>query len=253
MIDVTNYPSPEAATATVVYAVADTHGQLDLLMAMETLIKKDIEAMQPEHPVICYLGDYVDRGPHSAGIIDYLQAAKQADGISRVFLKGNHEDRMIDFLVDPASYGASMLKYGGLQLMQSYGLPITEEHEDYDWLQLRDEFKEAIPAAHHEFLRNLRLVFRWKGYLFVHAGLNLEKPLQAQEERDLMWIRDPFLESGKDWGFIVVHGHVIVDEPEFRPNRIDMDTGAFKNGVLSCLVAAEGGTRVLQVRNPAGK
>ncbi|RCH54039.1 serine/threonine protein phosphatase [Mucilaginibacter hurinus] len=247
MTDVINYPSPEAEQATVIYAIGDIHGQLELLLKMEEQVKSDIEVTKPAHPVVCYLGDYIDRGPHSAGVIEYLQTATHKDGITRVFLKGNHEDRLIDFMADPEPYGASMLKYGGLELIQSYGLFVTEER-DYNWHQLKDEFEKAIPASHHAFLRNLRPVFKWRNYLFVHAGLNPENPPEAQQTRDLMWIRDPFLESNKNWGFRVVHGHVIVPEPEFKPNRIDIDTGAFKNGVLSCLVVSENGLRVLQSR-----
>jgi serine/threonine protein phosphatase 1 len=106
LIDVVNYPSPEAADATVVYAVGDIHGRFDLLLAMESVIARDIAETQASRAVICYLGDYIDRGPQSAQVIEYLSTTANSDGTARVFLKGNHEDRMLAFLSAPDANGA---------------------------------------------------------------------------------------------------------------------------------------------------
>jgi serine/threonine protein phosphatase 1 len=249
MIDVANFPSPEAADATAVYAIGDVHGRLDLLDAMEAAIRADIVMARPQRPVICYLGDYVDRGPQSAQVIERL-SSPFGDDVPRIFLKGNHEDRMIEFLEEPAANGPSWLKFGGREALESYGLSVPEQPADADWPRLRDNLRGALPEAHLAFLRNLRLAFIWRGYVFVHAGVDPAKPLNAQSAHDLMWIREPFLSSDTDWGIQVVHGHVIVEEPVFRANRIGIDTGAYQSGKLTCLVLSEGDRRLLQSMLP---
>lgn len=248
MIDVTNLPSHEAEGATAVYAVADIHGRLDLLDRMEILIADDIAEHRPRRPLICYLGDYIDRGPRSAQVIDRLCTVSR-DGVPRIFLKGNHEDRMIDFLSDPRGNGPSWMKFGGREALESYGLDVPHEPDDGGWLRLRDALAGVLPEEHRDFLDALRLGLKWRDYLFVHAGIDPDKPLDAQSAHDLMWIREPFLSSERRWDYRIVHGHVIVDEPVFRDNRIGIDTGAYQSGKLTCLVATEDGTRLLQT-NP---
>ncbi|MGV3478537.1 MAG: metallophosphoesterase [Sphingobium sp.] len=245
LIDVGSYRSPEAKGASAIYAVADIHGRLDLLEEIEALIRMDISVTRPECPVICYLGDYVDRGPASAQVIDRL-ARPFDDGIARVFLKGNHEDRMLDFLETPEDAGPAWLQYGGREALESYGLDVPAAPMAADWQHLRDALAVALPSGHLAFLRGLRLAFVWRGYLFVHAGLDPARSVDAQRAHDLMWIREPFLSAERDWGLCVVHGHVIVDTPVFRPNRIGIDTGAYHSGRLTCLVVSETGTRLLQ-------
>lgn len=246
MIDVTQQTHAEAESATVVYAIGDIHGRLDLLDQMETAIAADISLTRPAQPLICYLGDYVDRGPHSAQVIDRLCAAG-SDGVARVFLKGNHEDRMIDFLVAPAQNGPAWMRFGGREALESYDLTVPDPIDDADWDALRDSFAAALPASHRAFLDALAISLRWNAYLLVHAGLDPARPATAQTPRDLMWIREPFLSSDCDWGFTVVHGHMIVDEPVFRANRIGIDTGAYQSGRLTCLVITQEGTRIMQV------
>lgn len=245
MVDVSTIPSPEGQTADAVYAVGDIHGRLDLLIGMEAAIAEDIERTRPMRPVICYLGDYVDRGPSSAGVVEHLIGLASAP--SRVFLKGNHEDRLLAFLDDPAGSGPRWMKFGGREALQSYGVTAPEEIRESDWEDLRDAFALALPDEHLRFYRELRLAFAWRRYLFVHAGLDPSRPVNDQSSHDLMWIRDPFLESDRDWGSFVVHGHVIVAQPEFRPNRIAIDTGAYKSGRLTCLVASAGDPRLIAV------
>ncbi|MBY8826270.1 metallophosphoesterase [Sphingomonas colocasiae] len=245
LIDASRYPSPEAADATAIYAVGDVHGRLDLLEEIEAAIATDIVASRPLRPVICYLGDYVDRGPASAQVIDRL-ATPFGDGVARVFLKGNHEDRMLEFLEAPAAAGPAWLQYGGREALESYGVSVPDRPDGPDWTDLRDALSSALPPTHILFLRALRLAFAWRGHLFVHAGLDPARPVHAQHARDLMWIREPFLSADRDWGVRVVHGHVIVDEPVFRPNRIGIDTGAYHSGRLTCLVVSDDGTRLIQ-------
>lgn len=245
-IDVLNYPSPEAADATVIYAVGDLHGRLDLLLAMESLITRDIAETRPDRAVVCHLGDYIDRGPQSAQVIEHLS---KATAPAHVFLKGNHEDRMIAFLADPEANGAGLLRYGGREALASYGVSIPDEPDAADWLLVRDALNQALPAAHRHFLDSLRLAFVWRDYVFVHAGLDPDRPLEAQDAHDLMWIREPFLSSSHVWSHRIVHGHVVVAEPQFHANRIAIDTGASRTGRLTALVVSDAAPRLLQVQS----
>lgn len=242
MIDVTQLPEEDAAA---VYAIGDVHGRLDLLEALEAAIATDIAQNGIGNPLICYLGDYIDRGPHSAQIIERL-SSPSADGVRRVFLKGNHEDRMIQFLSDPVANGPAWLKFGAGAALESYGLTVPAAPSAKDWQKVRDRLDGVLPKRHRRWLSELRLAMRWRGYLMVHAGLDPARSTSAQHEHDLMWIREPFLEADRDWGFKVIHGHVVNDAPVFRPHRIGIDTGAYKTDRLTCLVLHDGEERLLQ-------
>lgn len=242
MIDITMLPRVDA---TAVYAVGDIHGRLDLLDEIEIAILEDIDRAKVDRPLICYLGDYIDRGPQSAQVIDRL-CSRIGHGPDRIFLKGNHEDRMIAFLADPIANGPAWMQFGGREALESYGLTVADAACESDWADLRDRLDAVLPASHRSFLAELRLGVVWREYLLVHAGLNPERPVTAQQARDLMWIREPFLGSECDWGFKVVHGHVITEKPVFRANRIGIDTGAYQSGRLTCLVLADGGERLIQ-------
>lgn len=243
MVDVSRVSEVEDATA--IYAVGDIHGRLDLLDEMEAAIAADVARSRPGRPLICYLGDYVDRGPHSAQVIDRLCSTSNSN-MKRVFLKGNHEDRMLDFLVAPEENGPAWMKFGGREALESYGITVPDEIDDASWTVLRDRLDVALPESHRAFLDGLHFGLRWRRYLFVHAGLDPRRPVTAQMPHDLMWIREPFLSSDCNWGFKVVHGHVIVAEPVFRANRIGIDTGAYQSECLTCLVIDDGGERLIQ-------
>jgi serine/threonine protein phosphatase 1 len=117
-----------------------------------------------------------------------------------------------------------------------------------DWQGLRDELRARLPPLHLRFLRGLRLAFVWRGYVFVHAGLNPGRPMRAQDPHDLMWIKEPFLSSTCEWSHRIVHGHVVGPEPVFRDNRIGIDTGASRFGCLTCLVVSDSEPRLLQAQ-----
>jgi serine/threonine protein phosphatase 1 len=228
-MDVLKSFSPEAASATAVYAVGDIHGRHDLLVELEAAIDRDIAATGPRAPVVCYLGDYIDKGPASAQVIERLCRARD-DGVARVYIKGNHEDRMLAFLREPDRVGPIWFKYGAREAFESYG--VSPPHHCSDWGSLRDALHEAVPPPHMQFLQKLRLAFVWSGYVFVHAGLNPARPIDDQLPQDLVSIREEFVNSTRDWGtFRVVHGHVITSQPQFRSNRIGIDTGAYQSGV----------------------
>jgi len=245
MIDASQLHRDRFAAATRVYAIGDIHGRLDLLAEIEAAIAADIAATAPDRPLICYLGDYIDRGPHSAQVIEYL-CEVGAGRVERAFLIGNHEDRMIAFLADPAANGPAWMKFGGREALESYGVAVPDAVSDEAWPGLRDALCAVLPESHRSFLADLLIGLRWRDFLFVHAGLSPDSPACEQTPRDLMWIREPFLSSECDWGFRVVHGHVIADDPVFRANRIGIDTGAYRSGRLTCLVLDDAGERLLQ-------
>lgn len=231
---------------TVVYAVGDVHGRLDKLLALEGMIEMDAAARGAKRRVVVYLGDYVDRGPDSQGVIDHL-ALSRLRGFEAVHLVGNHERLMLDFLDDMETAGPWFAN-GGLPTLASYGLPAGERKEltQADILRLQDGLRSVLPSRHRNFLKNLRGVHREGDFVFVHAGIRPGVALDAQKDEDLIWIRQPFLGSTVDHGFVVVHGHTITEDPEFKPNRIGIDTGAYRSGILTALAIEGGRVEVLQ-------
>lgn len=227
-----------------VYAVGDIHGRLDLLDALTARIAADARERPGPADYIVYLGDYVDRGLQSRQVLDRM-CAPPPPGFGTVHLRGNHEQAMLDFL-DDESTGEAWLQYGGVQTLFSYGVHLRSETPEPDELaEARDRLAAALPRAHLSFLTHLRASITIGDYFFAHAGVRPGVPLDAQEPRDLLWIRDSFLTSTADFGKVVVHGHSISTEPELRPNRIGIDTGAFATGRLTCLVLEEDRHRFL--------
>ena len=232
-----------------VYAIGDIHGRLDLLLLLEALIAEDLEQFPVERPGICYLGDYIDRGPDSRGVIDHL-ARPPEDGIERICLLGNHEDRFLGFLADPM-LGEAWFGYGAAAAMASYGVDAPERPSFSQLERLQKTLALALPEPHRHFLENLALSLSWQGYLFVHAGIRPGRPPEDQDPHDLIWIRDPFLSSTENFGLRIVHGHAISAEPEVKPNRIGIDTGAYRSGRLTALAADPGKFRFLQSLTPS--
>lgn len=219
-----------------VAAVGDVHGRLDLVEALWTRIDALSRLSAARTRILVFIGDYVDRGNQSRELIDRL--LQGFTGFETVFLKGNHDDTLLQFLVDPM-VGEAWRNFGGLETLHSYGITHAQ---DKPWAQTRSEFAAALPRAHLEFFKNLKLHFTVGDYLFVHAGLRPRVPLEQQSETDLMWIREEFLDSSVNFGRIVVHGHTPSNIPIERPNRIGIDTGAYMTDNLTALVL-EGKTR----------
>lgn len=232
---------------TVVYAIGDVHGRRDLLERMHAAILDDAARRQSPRRVIVYLGDYIDRGPSSRQVLDLL-SQRPLPGFEVVRLKGNHEDIALRFLAGSMPNGAHWLRYGGEAAAASYGIAAAE----MDLPELRLAMLKVIPASHVHFLRRLRLWHREGGYLFVHAGMRPGVPFDRQRSSDLIWIRERFLDSDADFGAVVVHGHTISSEPQFRANRIGIDTGAYGSGRLTCVALEGDSCTVLQTDSALG-
>jgi serine/threonine protein phosphatase 1 len=231
-----------------IYAVGDIHGRADLLDRLLSQITEDVRetagAGRPPQAHLILLGDYVDRGLNSKGVLDRL--CQPAEGpFGTICLKGNHEDAMLRFL-DDVSVGPGWLRFGGQATLVSYGIGRPAGADDADFLDhAQQQLREKLPPQHLAFLRRLKLQVTIGDYHFVHAGIRPGVPLNRQDEADLLWIRDDFLQSPADHGAIVVHGHSITEEPDIHPNRIGIDTGAFATGRLTCLVLQGADARFL--------
>lgn len=212
----------------VLYAVGDIHGRADLLARMLDIIAADTPEPPVERRLLVCLGDYVDRGPDSKGVIDCL-LSDLPPGLAPCFLKGNHEDLMLRALADPAAVPHWLIN-GGDATLASYGIAPVGDPEG-----LRERFAAALPTAHAAFLDSLALQFACGDYLFVHAGVRPGVPLDRQTPHDLIWIREAFLDSDADFGAVVVHGHTPTEVPVLRVNRIGIDTLAWASGRLTAL------------------
>ena len=217
-----------------IYVVGDIHGRIDLLARLHAMILADAETAPDRKRVLIYLGDYVDRGPGSFEVVDALIYQPLA-GFEAVHLMGNHEDMMLEFLDGPPA--PLWTANGGIATLASYGVePPAALFHPADLETFRRRLQEAMPEDHLRFLQNLRFYHIEGDYFFVHAGVRPGVPLDAQEPREMMWIRDRFLISDGDFGKRVVHGHTPSLLPEVYDNRIGIDTGAFYTGRLTCLV-----------------
>ena len=174
----------------------------------------------------------------------------QLEGFDTVFLKGNHEQAMLDFLDYPEAT-AGWLSFGGRETLLSYGITVAYMPLMKDMKQLARELEEVLPDPHRAFLEDGLLSWRVGSYYFVHAGIRPGVPLEDQHFEDQLWIRDDFIDSEADHGAVIVHGHTITPEVEFRENRIGLDTGAFSSEVLSCLVLEGAEQRLLQTGTPS--
>ena len=213
------------------YAIGDVHGRLDLLREMHARIAADLVRRPCRAFRVIHLGDYIDRGPDSAGVIAHLhEFCRDGDAVC---LAGNHDRFLLGFLDKPADWGAVWLDNGGVAALASWGVDAGLSRP---LKALRAELEAALPAEHRAFMAAMPLTERHGDYLFVHAGLRPGVALAKQKPRDLTGIREPFLDWDGDHGVIVVHGHTPGPEPVVRPNRIGIDTKAFASGVLSCLV-----------------
>lgn len=231
-----------------VYAIGDLHGRADLLDAMLARIAEhSATAPAVARQRVVLLGDIVDRGPDSRGAVERLLAPALPDGFEIETLMGNHERMMLDFLDDP-TVGRPWLNNGGLATLTSYGVtPPLGSATPERLAPVRAELGERLPAEHRRFLEERPLWLEIGDYVFVHAGIRPGRPMSEQSPADLLWIRAPFLDSAEAFlDRVVVHGHSVTQEPELRPGRIGIDTGACHTGVLTCAVLEGSGRGLLQ-------
>jgi serine/threonine protein phosphatase 1 len=226
-----------------IYAIGDIHGRLDLLERAIAAIGRDVEAHGPAALTVT-LGDYVDRGPDPFGVIERLAANPVPTDY--VALKGNHEELFERFLVEP-EIAVHWRRLGCLETLHSYGVRVADLMMGLNYEKASQALAAALPATHRAFLDALATAFESERYLFCHAGVRPGVALARQSDEDLMWIRDDFLNSDADFGKIVVHGHTPVSEPDVRTNRINIDTGAFVTGRLTCIALEDAGYRFLEV------
>lgn len=224
------------------YAIGDVHGRLDLLEQLLAAIEEDVERRPPRKTALVFLGDLIDRGPDSSGVLERLRTYRH-ERLKPYFLAGNHEEVLLRLLNGERGIMTNWLKYGGAQCLESYGFDPAK-------LKVQNEraclsaIREVIPESHVRFIGSFADTLRFGDYLFVHAGIRPGIDLSLQTQSDLRWIRSPFLEDKSDHGMIVVHGHTISSEVEIEDNRIGIDTGAYRTGRLSAL-AIDGSDRWL--------
>jgi serine/threonine protein phosphatase 1 len=221
-----------------VYAVGDIHGHADLARRTLDYIAEDARTA-PERKYLVFVGDYVDRGPDSRGVIELLM--RGLPGIVTICLRGNHDQSMLTFL-DDAEFLATWKGFGGNETLISYGVQPPEKNDAESLGRARDAFAAAIPPEHVAFVEGLPYFARIGDYLFVHAGFRPGRTLEKQRAADMLWIRSEFLNTRCDFGGTVVYGHTPSATPVLRPGRIGIDTGAYMSGNLT-LAVLEGGER----------
>jgi serine/threonine protein phosphatase 1 len=225
-------PAYALPAGTRAYAIGDVHGRRDLLEELLARIDAERSADPRSREHLILLGDLIDRGPDSRGVLDLLLERQAADP-SLTILGGNHEAMLVAMLDGALRDLESWLHFGGEECAVSYGLdPIALLADPAGAPVL---LHAAIPEAHAALLRALPDSLRVGDVLFVHAGIRPGVTLDAQDPQDLRWIRTPFLRSTVDHGVLVVHGHTVVGEPEVHSNRIAIDTGASATGRLTAL------------------
>jgi serine/threonine protein phosphatase 1 len=233
---------PAGARGYRAYAVGDIHGRVDLLEHLLAKIHADLQHRPARKTLLVFVGDLIDRGPSSAQVIERLRCYRR-EGVRPVFLLGNHEEVLLRILGGDSSVVESWLRFGGLQCLQSYGVKLARIRGRSPE-QVVEVVRETVPKDHVRFLEGFADSCRFGDYLFVHAGIRPGIDVDHQSQADLRWIREPFLFDESDHGFVVVHGHTIREEVEERPNRIGIDTGAYRTGILTAL-AIEGSERWL--------
>jgi serine/threonine protein phosphatase 1 len=223
---------PQLPEGIRIYSFGDIHGRADLLKEMFAAIDRDLEDNPISRPIEVYHGDYIDRGPDSAQTLDLLIERRRSR--ITVFLKGNHEAYFLEVLRD-ATKLEDWRHFGGLQTLMSYGIKASLNADAAEQAELIRLLNNALPEEHLQFLHSLLPSFVCGDYFFVHAGVRPGIPLHEQQEADLLWIRNEFLDSDANFGKFVVHGHTPVHQPEKRKNRINIDTGAYATSNLTLL------------------
>lgn len=225
-----------------IYAVGDVHGRYDLLQQLIERIGVHHNALPPAKALhMLFLGDLIDRGPQSAQVLRFLSDLQRRTR-SVIVLQGNHEEIFLQAVDGDLNVLDAWLRFGGAATLRSFGLEPPREGQDLR--QFLRELRAAIPVSLVEWLRRLPLMARSGDYFFCHAGIRPGVPLRRQKREDLLWIREGFLEDTRNHGAVIVHGHSIEPDVQLRENRIGIDSGAYRTGILTALYL-EGETQEL--------
>jgi len=238
-------PFPEPARVPPglsIIAFGDVHGHLDLMEEILTKAQMRAATMPERRHVVISLGDLVDRGPDSAGVVERLMGG--VPGCDLVVLRGNHETLMLEFLAG-SSAATSWLSWGGLETLQSYGVDTAGlSVTGGDVEVLRRRFRARVPQSHVAFLKSRPLSATFGDYFFVHAGARPGIPLDEQEEQDLIWIREEMHVSPYRFEKRIVHGHTPVAAPRIGRTQINLDTGACYGGTLTAMLFEDARVRM---------
>ena len=241
---------PVVPEGTVVWAIGDIHGRLDLLQPLIEAIENDPGVAEVPRKMVIFLGDYIDRGPDSRGVVRLLASLASSQGVEWRFLKGNHEQAMLDFLENPWA-GARWCEYGGDAALHSYKLKPPElAHKTEAWARVAADLRHHLSAQEKAFLESLELSITVGDYFFAHAGARPGVALDRQPDEDLLWIRQPFLHSETEFERVVVHGHTPTAAVHADRRRIGIDTKAYDSGVLTALRLEGAGQSLLQAVGP---
>ena len=220
---------------TRLYAIGDIHGCADLLVKLlDQIVVHDEGLAEIEHKKLVFLGDYIDRGPNSAAVLDIL-IHHLPKGYETIFLKGNHELMLLEGLENERA-ALTWLMNGGLKTIASYLPALIFNWKKGQPLKLIKKFQQTLPNSHLRFFQKLQLSTQCGDYFFVHAGVHPDRPLEEQKEQDMLWIRDRFLFSRKNFGKIIIHGHTPAKKVDEAENQIGIDTAAVYGGSLTALM-----------------
>ena len=224
------------------YVVGDVHGRLDLFEALVDAIDADDRDAGTANTTAVLLGDLIDRGPHSSGVIDRAMAWGQARSVR--YIAGNHEEMFLESFHDKEML-RHFVKHGGRETILSYGIK-RKRYNELSIKELQEEIQTLVPDHHRDFIGSFEDLIVAGDYVFVHAGLHPKRTLEDQKKSDLRWIRERFLKHSEPFSHVVVHGHTIFEEIEHTDHRIGIDTGAFRTGRLTALVLEGDRRRVIQ-------
>lgn len=229
---------------TRIYCIGDIHGCHHLLLNLLHKIEIDYARFSGKK-IMIYLGDYIDRGMQSKEVIATI-IKHTPDNTETIYLRGNHEQVMLDFLLGK-KMDRDWFAFGGMATLACYNVVIRKiPTTKSDFIEIQQQLQEKLPISHYNFLQKTILSYTLGAYYFVHAGIHPRRPLAKQKARDLLWIKDKFTICKKHYEKIIVHGHTISDEPELLANRIGIDTGAYASNKLTCLVLEGSQQKIIQ-------
>lgn len=244
---------PRMPPDTVLWAVGDIHGRSDLLATLLEIVTADLLASGQRQRIFVGLGDYVDKGPDSRGVLDLLVGMSRRPDVSSVFIRGNHEAFFERFLSEPA-VGPNWCEHGGREALNSYGAAAPPFRGDTEgWAETSARLNVSVPAEHRAFLSQLTPSFSCGDYFFAHAGARPGVALVDQTDDDLMWVRGEFTRSAHVFEQVVVHGHTPSPAFHMDERRIGLDTGAYATGILTAMRFEGDHKELLQVRGLGGR